>query len=49
VPSPSSNRSIAAALYEWAVVVLEALAPGYACSGWGGPGDGRGGIEERRR
>ena len=23
--------------------------PGYACNGWGGPGDGRGGTEERHR
>ena len=48
VPAPS-DRSMGSALYEWAVVVLEAVAPGYACSGWGGPGDARGGAEERRR
>ena len=44
-----SNRSMGAVLCTWAVEVLEAAAPGYACSGWGGMGDGRGGKEERHR
>ena len=29
-------------LCAWAVVVLEAAVPRYACCGWGGPGDGHG-------
>jgi hypothetical protein len=29
----------------WAVVVLDAAVPRYACCGWGGSSDGRGGIE----
>ena len=38
-----------AALRAWAVVVLDAAVPRYACCGWGGSSDGRGGIEGRKR
>ncbi len=44
VPAPS-NRGMGAVLCAWAVVVLDAAVPRYACCGWGGPNDGRGGIE----
>ncbi len=44
-----SNRSMGAVLRVWAVVVLDAAAPGYACSGWGGPGDGEKGRERSGR
>jgi hypothetical protein len=37
-----SKRSMGAVLCAWAVVVLEAAVPRYACCGWGGPGDGHG-------
>ena len=37
-----SKRSTGAVLCAWAVVVLEAAVPKYACCGWGGPGDGHG-------
>lgn len=43
-----SNRSTGVVLCAWAVVVLEAVAPGYAWS-WGGLGDGRGGKKARER
>ncbi len=48
VPAPS-NRSMGTVLAAWAVVVLDAAVPRYACCGWGGPNDGRGGIEGRER
>jgi hypothetical protein len=50
VPAPS-NRSMGTVLAAWAVVVLDAAVPRYACCGWGGPSssDGRGGIEGRER
>ncbi len=44
VPAPS-NRGMGAVLCAWAVVVLDAAVPRYACCGWGGSSDGRGGIE----
>jgi hypothetical protein len=37
-----------AVLCAWAVVVLEAAVPRYACSGWSGPDNGHGGKEETR-
>ena len=40
---------MAAALRTSVLVVLEAAVPTYACCGWGGPSDGRGGIEGRER
>ena len=50
VPAPS-NRGMGAVLCAWAVVVLDAAVPRYACCGWGGPSssDGRGGIEGREQ
>jgi hypothetical protein len=44
VPAPS-NRGMGTVLRAWAVVVLDAAVPRYACCGWGGSSDGRGGIE----
>ena len=41
----SSNRGMGTVLCAWAVVVLDAAVPRYACCGWGGSSDGRGGIE----
>jgi hypothetical protein len=41
-----SNRSVGRVLRVW-VVVLDAAAPRYTCSGWGGPADGRGGEKGR--
>ena len=38
----SSKRSMRMVLGAWAVVVLDAAAPRYACCGWGGPSDGHG-------
>ena len=43
-----SKRSMGAVLCAWAVVVLEAAVPRYACSGWSGPDNGHGGKEETR-
>ena len=48
MPSPSERR-VVAALRASVLVVLEAAVPTYACCGWGGPSDGRGGIEGRER
>ena len=42
VVTTPSKRSMGAVLCAWAVVVLEAAVPRYACCGWGGPGDGHG-------
>ena len=42
VVATPSKRSMGAVLCAWAVVVLEAAVPRYACCGWGGPGDGHG-------
>jgi hypothetical protein len=42
VVTAPSKRSMGAVLCAWAVVVLEAAVPRYACCGWGGPGDGHG-------
>ena len=56
VPAPS-NRGMGAVLCAWAVVVLDAAVPRYACCGWGGPkidreiterSDGVGHISSRR-
>ena len=44
MPAPS-NRGMGAVLCAWAVVVLDAAVPRYACCGWGGSSNGRGGIE----
>jgi hypothetical protein len=35
VPAPS-NRGMGTVLCAWAVVVLDAAVPRYACCGWGG-------------
>jgi hypothetical protein len=48
MPTPSERRMVAA-LRASVLVVLEAAVPTYACCGWGGPSDGRGGIEGRER
>ena len=48
MPSPSERRVVAAQRAS-VLVVLEAAVPTYACCGWGGPSDGRGGIEGRER
>jgi hypothetical protein len=49
VPAPS-NRGMGAVLAAWAVVVLDAAVPRYACCDWGGPSsDGRGGKEGREQ
>ena len=42
VVTTPSKRGMGAVLCAWAVVVLEAAVPRYACCGWGGPGDGHG-------
>jgi hypothetical protein len=42
VVTTPSNRSMGSVLCAWAVVVLEAAVPRYACWGWGGPSDGHG-------
>ena len=42
VVTTPSKRSMGTVLCAWAVVVLEAAVPKYACCGWGGPGDGYG-------
>src|SRR4028119_86607 len=42
VVTAPSKRSMGAVLCAWAVVVLEAAVPRYACCGWDGPGDGHG-------
>ena len=42
VATTPSKRGMGAVLCAWAVVVLEAAVPRYACCGWGGPGDGHG-------
>src|SRR5215213_3871871 len=44
-----SERRMGAALQASVLVVLEAVVPRYACCGWGGPSDGRGGKEGRER
>jgi hypothetical protein len=49
VVTTPSKRSMGAVLCAWAVVVLEAAVPRYACCGWGGPGDGRGREEGPER
>ncbi len=46
--SPRKRRMVAA-LRASVLVVLEAAVPTYACCGWGGPSEGRGGIEGRER
>ena len=38
----SSKRSMRTVLGAWALVVMDAAAPRYACCGWGGPSDGHG-------
>ena len=43
-PAPS-NRGMGAVLCAWAVVVLDAAVPRYACCGLGGSSDRRGGKE----
>ena len=48
VVTTPSKRSMGAVLCAWAVVVLEAAVPRYACSGWSGPDNGHGGKEETR-
>ncbi len=42
VVTTPSKRNMGAVLCAWAVVVLEAAVPRYACCGWGGAGDCRG-------
>ena len=42
VATTPSKRGMGAVLCAWAVAVLEAAVPRYACCGWGGPGDGHG-------
>ena len=46
---PRSEGKIGTALQASVLVVLEAAVPRYACCGWGGPSDGRGGKEGRER
>ena len=42
VMTTPSKRSMGAVLCAWAVVVLEAAVPRYACCCWDGTGDGHG-------
>ena len=42
VVTTPSKRGMGAMLCAWAVVVLEAAVPRYACCGWGGPSNGHG-------